>query len=142
MEQDYLGIRQVLNVNRKDVSYYSLKALQQKGYAIEKLPFCVRVLLENVLRNYDGYSITQEHVNTVLSWSPKPAEKEIPFMPARVLMQDFTGVPAIVDIASLRGEMSRRDKDPSRINPLIPVDLVMRPLCTGRLLRPGRCLYP
>ncbi len=125
MEQDYLGIRQVLNVNRKDVSYYSLKALQQKGYAIEKLPFCVRVLLENVLRNYDGYSITQEHVNTVLSWSPKPAEKEIPFMPARVLMQDFTGVPAIVDIASLRGEMSRRDKDPSRINPLIPVDLVI-----------------
>jgi len=70
MDQDYLGIRQELNVNGKDVSFYSLKALQEKGHAIKKLPFCVRVLLENVLRNYDGYSITQEHVNTVLAWSP------------------------------------------------------------------------
>jgi len=125
MEQDYLGIKQILNVNGKDITFYSLKALREKGHAIEKLPFCVRVLLENVLRNYDGYSITQEHVNTVLGWKPTPEEKEIPFMPARVLMQDFTGVPAIVDIASLRGEMSRKDKDPSRINPLIPVDLVI-----------------
>lgn len=125
MDQDYLGIKQELDVVGKTVAYYSLPALQEKGHAIEKLPFCVRVLLENVLRNYDGYSITQEHVNTVLGWSPQPMEKEIPFMPARVLMQDFTGVPAIVDIASLRGEMSRKDKDPSRINPLIPVDLVI-----------------
>lgn len=125
MDQDYLGIKKELSVNGKNVSFYSLKALQQKGYAITQLPFCIRVLLENVLRNYDSYVITREHVDTILNWKPQPAEKEIPFMPARVLMQDFTGVPAIVDIASLRAEMSRKGKDPSRINPLIPVDLVI-----------------
>ena len=125
MDQDYLGIKKELPVNGKKLSFYSLKALQQKGYAITQLPFCIRVLVENVLRNYDGYVITKEHVETILGWKPKPAEKEIPFMPARVLMQDFTGVPAIVDIASLRGEMVRQGKDPSRINPLIPVDLVI-----------------
>lgn len=125
MEQDHLGVKKELLVNDRKLSFYSLRALQQKGYAVEKLPFCIRVLLENALRNYDGYVITKEHVETILQWKPQPAEKEIPFMPARVLMQDFTGVPAIVDIASLRGEMVRQGKDPSRINPLIPVDLVI-----------------
>ena len=125
MEQDYLGIRKELVVNGKKLSIYSLGALQQKGYRVAHLPFCIRILLENILRNYDGYVITREHLETILNWKPRPAEKEIPFMPARVLMQDFTGVPAIVDIASLRGEMVRQGKDPSRINPLIPVDLVI-----------------
>ncbi len=125
MEQDYLGIRKELVVNGKKLSIYSLNVLQQKGYRVAHLPFCIRILLENILRNYDGYVITREHVETILNWKPTPAEKEIPFMPARVLMQDFTGVPAIVDIASLRGEMVRQGKDPSRINPLIPVDLVI-----------------
>ncbi|HVD99906.1 MAG TPA: aconitate hydratase AcnA [Cytophagaceae bacterium] len=125
MEQDYLGIKKVLKVNGKEISLYSLRLLQEKGYKIAQLPFCIRVLLENVLRNYDGYVITKEHVETILNWQPKPSEKEIPFMPARVLMQDFTGVPAIVDIASLREEMVRKGKDPSRINPLIPVDLII-----------------
>lgn len=125
MDQDYLGVKRELSVNDKKVSFYSLKALQEKGHAIEKLPFCIRVLLENVLRNYDSYVITSEHIDTILNWKPEHSDKEIPFMPARVLMQDFTGVPAIVDIASLRAEMSRKGKDPSRINPLIPVDLVI-----------------
>jgi len=125
MEQDYLGIKKELRVGDRQLFFYSLKALQQKGYAISSLPFCIRVLVENILRNYDEYVITKEHVETILNWTPKPAEKEIPFMPARVLMQDFTGVPAIVDIASLRAEMVRQGKDPARINPLIPVDLVI-----------------
>ena len=125
MDQDTLGTKRELTLNGKKLTYYSLKALQEAGYAIEKLPFCIRVLLENVLRNFDGYVITREHVDTILGWKPKPADKEIPFMPARVLMQDFTGVPAIVDIASLRAEMVRHGKNPSRINPLIPVDLVI-----------------
>jgi aconitate hydratase len=125
MEQDYLGIKKELHVNNKRLLFYSLRTLQENGYAISHLPFCIRVLLENVLRNYDGYVISKEHVETILNWKPQPAEKEIPFMPARVLMQDFTGVPAIVDIASLRGEMVRQGKDPSRIKPLIPVDLVI-----------------
>jgi aconitate hydratase len=123
--QDFLGIRKTFSVNNKDISYYSLRALQAKGYNILKLPFSIRILLESALRNYDNFIITEEHVNTILNWKPKPAEREIPFMPARVLMQDFTGVPAIVDIASLRDEMSRKGKDPARINPLIPVDLVI-----------------
>jgi len=125
MDQDYLGIKRDLTVDGKELSFYSLKAMQQKGYEISKLPFCIRVLLENVLRNYDNYVITKQHVETILHWKPQPVEKEIPFMPARVLMQDFTGIPAIVDIASLRGEMVRQGKDPSLINPLIPVDLVI-----------------
>lgn len=125
MEQDYQGIKKDLAVNGKKLSYYSLKALEEQGHGISSLPFCIRILLENIVRNYDGYVITREHVDTILNWKPKPAEKEIPFMPARVLMQDFTGVPAIVDIASLRGEMVRQGKDPSRINPLIPVDLII-----------------
>lgn len=125
MEQDYLGVKKELSIDGRKVSFYSLGVLQEKGHRITSLPFCIRILLENILRNYDEYVVTQEHVETILNWKPKPAEKEIPFMPARVLMQDFTGVPAIVDIASLRGEMVRHGKDPSRINPLIPVDLVI-----------------
>lgn len=125
MNQDYLEIKRELLTSGKQLFFYSLKALQLKGYAIEKLPFCMRVLLENVLRNYDDYVITKEHVETILNWKPQPAKKEIPFMPGRVLMQDFTGVPAIVDIASLRSEMIRQGKDASIINPLIPVDLVI-----------------
>lgn len=125
MDQDYLGIKRELLVNGNKLSIYSLQALQEKGYPVSTFPFCIRVLLENVLRNYDSDVITREHVETLLHWKPVPADKEIPFMPARVLMQDFTGVPAIVDIASLRAEMSRKGKDPARINPLIPVDLII-----------------
>jgi len=125
MEQDYLGIKRTLSLDGRELSYYSLKALEEKGYAVRHLPFTIRILLENALRNYDGYVVTREHVETLLNWKPQPTDKDIPFVPARVLMQDFTGVPAIVDIASLRAEMSRKGKDPSRINPLIPVDLVI-----------------
>ncbi|MBT1708193.1 aconitate hydratase AcnA [Fulvivirgaceae bacterium PWU5] len=123
--QDHFHAKKELTVGDKRHSYYSLKALQQQGHAIERLPFSIRVLLENAVRNYDGYVTTQEHIETILGWSPKPEDKEIPFMPARVLMQDFTGVPAIVDIASLRDEMARKGKNIARINPLIPVDLVI-----------------
>lgn len=125
MNQDFLGVKQTLSVNGKQLGYYSLRALQAKGQPINHLPFSIRVLLENALRNYDGYIITSEHVETLMNWKPQPEDKEIPFMPARVLMQDFTGVPAIVDIASLRAELTRKGKDPARINPLIPVDLVV-----------------
>src|SRR6187431_2882639 len=95
--QDHFHTKKELTVDNKRYSYYSLKDLQQQGHAIERLPFSIRVLLENALRNYDGYVTTQEHIETILKWAPKPEDKEIPFMPARVLMQDFTGVPAIVD---------------------------------------------
>ena len=124
-KQDLYGIVRELDTPNGKVKYYSLAELQKQGQNIARLPYSIRILVENALRNYDGFAITQENVETVLSWSPKPAEKEIPFMPARVLMQDFTGVPAVVDIASIRGEMARKGKNPDKVNPLIPVDLVI-----------------
>ena len=92
---------------------------------IEGLPFSIRILLENVIRNIDGLAITEDHFDVLANWEPGGTDKDIPYKPARVLMQDFTGVPAIVDIASIRSEVIRKGKDGSRINPLIPVDLVV-----------------
>jgi len=103
----------------------SLTKLQNEGKKISKLPFSIRILLENVLRNHDGFAITDEHLNTLINWNPAGSDNEVPFKPARVLMQDFTGVPAVVDIASLRAEVIRKGGDGSRINPAIPVDLVI-----------------
>ncbi|HFK5561982.1 TPA: aconitate hydratase AcnA [Elizabethkingia anophelis] len=114
---------QELSVNGKNYHYSSLKDLSEKG--VDHLPFSIRILLENVLRNYDGFSITDEHVDTLLQWTPAPVDKDIPFKPARILMQDFTGVPAVVDMASLRAEFVRQGKDGQKINPAIPVDLVI-----------------
>jgi len=103
----------------------SLTKLQQEGKNIHRLPFSIRILLENVMRNHDGFAITDEHMQTLTDWNAAGSDKDIPFKPARVLMQDFTGVPAVVDIASLRAEMVRKGGDGSKINPAIPVDLVI-----------------
>lgn len=112
-----------LTVKGKNYFYSSLKGLPYGQ--VEHLPFSIRILLENVLRNYDGFSITDDHINTLVNWSPTPVDKDIPFKPARILMQDFTGVPAVVDMASLRAEYIRHGKDGQKINPAIPVDLVI-----------------
>ncbi|MBS1486734.1 MAG: aconitate hydratase AcnA [Bacteroidetes bacterium] len=112
-----------IRVNGKTYNYCSLKKLPQGS--IEHLPFSIRILLENVLRHYDGFSITDEHIQTLTGWKPEPVDRDIPFMPARILMQDFTGVPAVVDMASLRAEYVRHGKDGQKINPAIPVDLVI-----------------
>ena len=125
MENDIFKIKQNLEVNGKTLTYYSLPELQKQGYAIDKLPFSIRILLENALRNYDGFAVTRENIETILNWQPKASDKDIPFKPARVLMQDFTGVPAVVDIAALRAEVARQGGDPETINPLIPVDLII-----------------
>lgn len=103
----------------------SLKKLQENGTNIHRLPFSIRILLENVLRNHDDFAITDDHVKTLKHWDPKGTTAEIPFKPARVLMQDFTGVPAVVDIASIRAEVVRKGGDGTKINPAIPVDLVI-----------------
>jgi len=110
-------------INGQTYNYCSLKNLPEG--TVEHLPFSIRILLENVLRNYDGFSITDEHIKTLSNWSPEPVDKDIPFKPARILMQDFTGVPAVVDMASLRAEYVRHGKDGQKINPAIPVDLVI-----------------
>jgi len=112
-----------LSLQGKQYHYSGLAELDADKVA--KLPFSIRILLENVLRNHDDFSITQEHIDTLLNWSPEPVDKDIPFKPARILMQDFTGVPAVVDMASLRTEYVRHGKDGEKINPAIPVDLVI-----------------
>ncbi|GGC25746.1 aconitate hydratase A [Parapedobacter defluvii] len=108
-----------------DYQIASLKKLEEENQKIGKLPFSIRILLENVLRNHDGFAITDEHLDTLVNWNPAGTDKEIPFKPARVLMQDFTGVPAVVDMASIRAEVIRKGGDGSKINPAIPVDLVI-----------------
>lgn len=112
-----------IDINGTTYSYTSLKNLPD-GSA-EHLPFTIRILLENVIRNHDGFIITEEHIQTLLNWSPEPVDKDIPFKPARILMQDFTGVPAVVDIASLRAEYVRQGRDGQDINPSVPVDLII-----------------
>lgn len=103
----------------------SIRELHLSGKPIQALPFSIRVLLENVLRNRDDFAVTKEHLETLLTWNGHPGDREIPFKPARVLMQDFTGVPAVVDLASIRAEVIRKGGDGSKINPAIPVDLVI-----------------
>lgn len=125
MTKDPYKIIKKLPSAQGDLSYWSLEELKKQGYPINKLPFSIRILLENTLRNFDDFAITKENIETLLNWKPEPSEKDIPYKPARVLMQDFTGVPAVVDIASLRAEAVRKGKNPENINPLIPVDLVV-----------------
>lgn len=108
-----------------DYNIASLTELESKGKNIQKLPFSIRILLENVIRNHDGFAVTDEHFETLANWDPRGSDREIPFKPARVLMQDFTGVPAVVDMASIRAEVIRKGGDGSKINPAIPVDLVI-----------------
>src|SRR5512134_1423822 len=106
---------------------YRLDALEKAGLAkISRLPFSIRVLLEAVLRHCDGELITEDDVKELAAWNAaKPAEREVPFRPARVILQDFTGVPAVVDLAAMRSAMKRLGGDPAKINPLVPVDLVI-----------------
>ena len=125
MSKDPYNIKKLLNTKNGNFTYYSLPELEKQGYNISKLPFSIRILLENVLRNFDDFAVTKENIETLLNWKPTGSDKDIPFKPARVLMQDFTGVPAVVDIASLRAEIARKGKNPDEINPLIPVDLVI-----------------
>ncbi|HWQ87185.1 aconitate hydratase AcnA [Brevundimonas sp.] len=125
---DSLKTRQDLSVGRKKYAYYSLPAAEEAGLAgISRLPRSMKVLLENLLRNEDGVSVTEADLRAVAAWTENKGavEHEIAFRPARVLMQDFTGVPAVVDLAAMRDAMSALGADPTRINPLNPVDLVI-----------------
>src|SRR5579859_4910486 len=116
-----------LKVGSKTYAYYSLPIAEKNGLkGISRLPFSLKVLLENLLRNEDGRSVTKEDIQACAQWlKTKTSEREIAFRPARVLMQDFTGVPAVVDLAAMRDAMKRLGGDPKRINPLVPVDLVV-----------------
>src|SRR5688572_2504447 len=125
---DSLSTRRDLSVGRKKYAYYSLPAAEEAGLAgISRLPRSMKVLLENLLRNEDGVSVTEADLRAVAAWieNKGAVEHEIAFRPARVLMQDFTGVPAVVDLAAMRDAMTRLGGDPEKINPLNPVDLVI-----------------
>jgi len=116
-----------LKVGSKTYAYYSLPVAEKNGLkGISRLPFSMKVLLENLLRNEDGRSVSKEDIQAVAQWlKTKTSEREIAFRPARVLMQDFTGVPAVVDLAAMRDAMEHLGGDPKKINPLVPVDLVI-----------------
>ena len=116
-----------LKVGSKTYAYYSLPAAERNGLkGISRLPFSLKVLLENLLRNEDGRSVAKEDIQAVAHWlKTKTSDREIAFRPARVLMQDFTGVPAVVDLAAMRDAMEHLGGDPKKINPLVPVDLVI-----------------
>ena len=117
------GTRDTLNVGGKQLYFYNLNKLQ--GHDVSRLPVSIKVLLESVLREANDYDVRREDVETVARWSATNPEVEIPFKPARVILQDFTGVPAVVDLAAMRTAMVSLGGDPSKINPLIPVDLVI-----------------
>jgi aconitate hydratase len=124
---DSLKTRRTLTVDGKAYAYYSLPALTEAGYAnVSRLPFSLKVLMENLLRYEDGRTVSVDDVKFLASWTPDGAEeREIAYRPARVLMQDFTGVPAVVDLAAMRDAMVAMGGDPDKINPLSPVDLVI-----------------
>ena len=114
-----------LKTSRGTFNYISIDKLAVDYPKIKKLPFSILILLENALRNYDGFLVDDDHIKNLIDWSPEGSDNSIPYKPARVLMQDFTGVPAVVDIAAIRSEAIRKGKDGAKINPRIPVDLII-----------------
>ena len=120
-------LREKINITDGTASIYNLKKLKDLGFGdINRLPYSIRVLLENVIRNLDGKVVIEENFLALSKWVPNQKDKkEIPYKPSRVLLQDFTGVPTVVDLAALRSAIKRAGGDPNKINPLIPVDLVI-----------------
>ncbi len=125
--KDPFKAKSTFNTGSGTAAIYRLSKLEELGLGkISALPFSIRVLLEAVLRNCDGYEVTEADVKNLAAWNAeKPAELEIPFKPARVVLQDFTGVPCVVDLAAMRSAMNRLGGDAKKINPLVPVDLVI-----------------
>src|SRR5688500_16854749 len=130
LSNDSFSCRRTLTVDGKEYVYYALPDAEKNGLAgISRLPFSMKVLLENLLRFEDERSVTRADIQAIAAWPDETnrglVEKEIGFRPARVLMQDFTGVPAVVDLAAMRDGMTVLGDDPKKINPLVPVDLVI-----------------
>ncbi|MCX7609892.1 MAG: aconitate hydratase AcnA [Anaerolineales bacterium] len=123
---DPFNARDLLHVNGKSYLIYRLAALEKAGLTeLRHLPYSIRILLEAALRQCNGREITEQDVRNIATWTPQGARMGIPFLPGRVVMQDFTGVPAVVDLAAMRAAVARLGGDPKKINPLVPVDLVI-----------------
>ncbi|MCI0709853.1 MAG: aconitase family protein, partial [Chloroflexi bacterium] len=125
--EDVFGARSPLETPTGSVDYYRLAKLTEDSIGhIDDLPFSIKILLENALRNIDHRLVTTEDVENIANWNAAdPGQIEIPYIPSRVILQDFTGVPAVVDLAALRSAMERLGGDPAKINPMVPVDLVI-----------------
>ena len=127
MTKNSLGARATFDTGNGEAYIYRLDKLEKDGLGpISSLPFSIKILLEAVLREVDGYIVNEEDVTKLAKWNAAaPAADEIPFKPARVILQDFTGVPAVVDLAAMRSAMARMGGDPQKINPIVPVNLVI-----------------
>jgi aconitate hydratase len=125
--QDTLNARTTLQAGGKSYDYYALKVAEEKYGDISRLPFSMKVLLENMLRFEDGVTVTADDVKAIVDWqkNPNSPDREIQYRPARVLMQDFTGVPCVVDLAAMRDAITRLGGDAAKINPQVPVHLVI-----------------
>ena len=127
LRNDPFGALTNVDLPEGPTSFYRLSRLQDEGVvdSLDRLPFSIRVLLENTLRHAGGGYVTEDHVQAVTKWSPNNSGADVPFMPTRVVLQDFTGVPAVVDLAAMRDGLKAMGGDPSRINPVVPADLVI-----------------
>jgi aconitate hydratase len=120
------GSRASLSVGTRRYEIFRLDALERRGLPIARLPYSLKILLENLLRREDGRTVSAQDLEMLARWDPgRTPDQEIAFMPARVLLQDFTGVPAVVDIAAMRDAMARMGGDSKRVNPLLPAELVI-----------------
>ncbi|HEV7215154.1 MAG TPA: aconitase family protein, partial [Chloroflexota bacterium] len=125
-QSDPMGARKTLALSNGSVSYFDLKTLEAQAGGLQRLPVTVRIFLENVLRHVGNGVVESAHVERLARWQASGREStDFPFMPARVVLQDLTGVPCVVDLAAMRSAVGRLGGDPQRINPLVPADLVI-----------------
>jgi aconitate hydratase len=123
---DSFGARSTLRVGDQEYEFFRLSALEREGLNVSRLPYSLRILLENLIRHEDGVTVKADDIRALAGWDPKAhPDREIAYTPARVLLQDFTGVPAVVDLAAMRDAMAELGGDPTKINPLQPVELVI-----------------
>src|SRR5271168_3508039 len=125
MATNSFGARATLSVDGKSYTYFKLEALEKRGFSLARMPYSIKVMIENVLRREDGAIVTTAQIEALAKWNGKGGAREVSFMPARVLLQDFTGVPVVADLAAMRDAIKRLGGDPAKANPLQPVDLVI-----------------
>jgi len=125
MASNTYGARATLAVDGTNYTVFKLEALEKRGFSLAKMPYSIKVMIENVLRREDGLVVTPGQIEALARWAGKGGEREVSFMPARVLLQDFTGVPVVADLAVMRDAIKNLGGDAARISPLQPVDLVI-----------------
>jgi aconitate hydratase len=126
MSKDFFNARNTLKISTGSYSIYRLDKLEKDGLTrLDRLPFSIRMLLESLLRQCNEREVTRQDVRNVAAWAPTGERAAMPYIPARVVMQDFSGVPAVVDLAAMRSAVARLGGDPAKVNPVVPVDLIV-----------------